>query len=84
MVDMMSKVVAGAISLLILVVIFYLGPGLGEEISTALPINASGDFADATTGADVWTSGVAIVTVVVIIIFISLAINALYGLRGKE
>lgn len=84
MVDMMSKVVAGAISLLILVVIFYLGPGLGEEISTALPINASGDFADATTGADVWTSGVAIVTVVVIIIFISLAINALYGLRGGE
>ncbi len=83
MADMMSTVVAGAISLLILVVIFYLGPGLGEEISRALPVNATGDFADATTGADVWTSGVAIVTVVVIIIFISLAINALYGLRKE-
>jgi len=83
MADMMSKVVAGAISLLILVVIFYLGPGLGEEISRALPVNATGDFAGATTGADVWTSGVAIVTVVVIIIFISLAINALYGLKKE-
>lgn len=81
MVDMMSKVVAGAISLLILVVIFYLGPGLGEEVGSALPICATGDFAGAPTGASVWTSGANIIKVVVIIGFISLAIAALYGLK---
>lgn len=84
MADMFATVVGGAISLLILVVIFYLGPGLGEEIGTALPICATGDFADATTGADIWNSNASIISVVVIIIFISLAIKALYTLQKKD
>lgn len=84
MVDMMTKVVGATISLLVMVVILYLGPGIGENIAEALPINASGDFADATTGADVWTSSVGIVGVVILIIFVSYAIKAVMSLKDKE
>jgi len=87
-VDMMQKVIAALISLLVIVVIMYLGPGIGEAISEALPICKTGEnasaFADATTGADVWTSNVAIVSVVILIVIVSYAIMALAGLRGGK
>jgi len=82
--DMMEKVVGALISLLGIVVIMYLGPGIGEAIDDALPICATGDFADATTGADVWTSNVAIVSVVILIVIVSYAIMALAGLRSEK
>lgn len=84
MADMMTKVVGATISLLVMVVILYLGPGIGENISEALPICATGEFADSTTGADVWTSSVGIVGVVVLIIFVSYAIKAVMGLKDRE
>jgi hypothetical protein len=83
MADDMQKVIGLAIGLLIVVVIFYLAPGVGEEVSTALPINASGDFASAPTGAEVWTSGATMMKVVVIIVFIGVAIGALFKLKGQ-
>ena len=83
MADALTKVVGSAISLMIILVIFYLGPGLGENISDAMPICATGDFADATTGAEVWSSGASIMSVVVIIAFIAIAIKELYNLQEK-
>jgi hypothetical protein len=68
---------------MIITVVFYLGPGVGEEVSSALPINASGDFADAPTGAEVWTSGATMMKIVVIIVFIGVAIAALFRLKGS-
>lgn len=82
--DDLQKVVGGAISLMIILVIFYLGPGLGENISDALPICSTGDFADVTTGAEVWGSGASIMSVVVIISFISIAIGALYRMQNAN
>ena len=83
MADALQAVVGSAISLMIILVIFYLGPGLGESISDAMPICSTGDFADATTGAEVWGSGAAIMSVVVIIAFIAIAIKELYNLQKK-
>lgn len=77
----MNDLVGLCVSLLIIVVIAYLGPGLGEQISTAMPVNASGDFANATTGADVWTSGFGLVSIVVLVIFIAVAVKALKGIQ---
>lgn len=79
----MKTVVSYAISLMVVMVIAYVGPGLGEEISTAMPINSSGDFADATTGADIWTSNLTILSVVILIVIISLAIKSIMGMSGK-
>lgn len=78
----MNELVGLCVSLLIIVVIAYLGPGLGEEISTAMPVNESGDFANATTGADIWTSGFNLVGIVVLVIFIAVAVRALKGIQG--
>lgn len=84
MADDMQKVIGLAVGLLIVVVIFYLAPGMGEEVSKALPVNESGDFAGAPTGADVWNSGATLMKVVIIIVFIGVAIGALYKLRGRN
>lgn len=83
MADDMQKVIGLAVGLLIVVVIFYLAPGMGEEVSKALPVNESGDFAGAPTGADVWNSGATLMKVVIIIVFIGVAIGALYKLRSR-
>jgi hypothetical protein len=83
MADDMQKVIGLAIGLMIITVVFYLGPGVGEEVSSALPINATGDFATAPTGAEVWTSGATMMKIVVIIVFIGVAIGALFKLKGQ-
>lgn len=82
----MDTVIAYSVGLMVVMVIMYVGPGLGEEISTALPINASGEFADATTGAEIWGSNAKILGVVILIVFISLAIKSIMGMinRGNE
>jgi len=80
----MNELVGMCVGLLIIVIIAYLGPGMGEEIATVMPINQSGEFANATSGADVWTSGFNIVTIVVLIIFIAVAIRALKGINGGQ
>ena len=82
MADDMTKLVGFSISLLILVVVFYLGPGIGEEISTALPVCSTGDFADVTTGAEVWDAGTGLTVVVVIILLVGLGLGALYKLKN--
>jgi hypothetical protein len=79
-----QKVIGLAIGLMIITVVFYLGPGVGEEVSTALPINQSGDFATAPTGAEVWTSGATMMKIVIIIVFIGVAITALFKLKKGD
>jgi len=79
----MKTVVSYAVSLMVVMVIAYVGPGLGESISTAMPVNASGDFADATKGAEIWGSNITILSVVILIVFISLAIKSIMGMSGK-
>ncbi|MCK9575355.1 MAG: hypothetical protein M0R51_05310 [Clostridia bacterium] len=81
MVTVIEEISAFCMGLLTILVILYLGPGLGESMSTSLPINESGDFASATTGADVWTSGVAILGAVIVIAAVAIAIRALKGLK---
>ncbi|MDD5498830.1 MAG: hypothetical protein PHI10_05040 [Dehalococcoidales bacterium] len=79
----MDTVIAYSVGLMVVMVIMYVGPGLGEEISAAMPINASGDFADATTGAEIWGSNAKILGVVILIVFISLAIKSIMGMISK-
>ena len=79
----MDKTVGAMISLMIMAVVAYLGPGIGQQIATVLPINESGDFASSKTGADIWNAGVGIVIGVVTIIFAAMAIKSLYGLRKE-
>lgn len=79
----MNEIVGAMISLLTVVVIMYLGPGIGQQVSTALPINASGDFANSTTGADVWTSSSAIISVVILVGFVGLILRSLKGVSGN-
>ncbi len=78
----MTELVGMCVGLLTLVIIFYLGPGIGEKVSQAMPVNKSGDFANATTGASVWNNGVNIVGVVVLVTFVALAIRSLKGIQG--
>jgi hypothetical protein len=80
----MNELVGLAVGLLVVVIIAYLGPGIGEQVSTAMPINASGDFANATTGAEIWTSGFGIIGIVVTVIFVAVAIKALKGIQGNN
>ena len=82
MVSIIEEITAFCMGLLTIVVVLYLGPGLGDSMSTSLPINESGDFASATTGADVWTSGVAILGAVIVIAAVAIAIRALKGLKN--
>jgi len=81
MVTVIEEITSFCMGLLTIVVVLYLGPGLGESMSTSVPINDSGDFAGATTGADVWTSGVAILAAVIVIAAVAIAIRALKGLK---
>jgi len=81
--DSIQKLTGFAIGLLTLVVILYLGPGIGEQVSTALPVNESGDFAGATTGADVWNNGTSVMGIVVIVAMLTIVIKSLLGMRGK-
>jgi len=77
----MEEIIAFCMGLLTLIVICSLGPGLGESLSSAVPINASGDFAGAATGADVWSSGLSIISAVIVIAAVAIAIRALKGLK---
>ncbi|MCE5295188.1 MAG: hypothetical protein LLF94_11330 [Chlamydiales bacterium] len=80
----MNELVGLAVGLLTLTIVLYLGPGVGEMVSKTMPINESGDFADVTTGAEVWTSGVGILGIVVTVIFVAVAIKALKGIQGNS
>ena len=82
--DAIQKLVGFGIGLLTLVVILYLGPGIGEQVSTALPVNQTGDFAGATTGAAVWTNGTSVMGIVVIVALLAIVIKSLLGMRGGK
>lgn len=69
---------------MILVVIMYLGPGIGESVSQAVPINESGDFAGATNGADIWSAGTSLFVVVITIVVLSVALKSIFKLRGNQ
>jgi hypothetical protein len=62
----------------------YLGPGIGDQVSTALPIDKTGDFANATTGASVWTSSASIISIVVLVGFVGVIIRSLRGVSGNN
>jgi len=81
MVSIIEEITAFCLGLLTLVVVTYLAPGLGESMSQSLPVNESGDFAGAATGADVWSSGISIISAVVVIAAVAIAIRALKGLK---
>lgn len=80
----MNEVVGACLSLLVIVIVAYMGPGIGEQVRTAMPINATGDFAGTTTGADIWSSGIGIISIVVTVIFVAIAIKALKGIQGNQ
>lgn len=80
----MNDLVGLAIGLLVITIVAYMGPGIGEQVSTAMPVNKTGDFANTTTGADVWTSGMGIIGIVVTVIFVAVAIKALKGIQGNS
>jgi hypothetical protein len=82
MVSVIEELTAFCMGLLTIVVVLYLGPGLGESMATSLPVDPSGDFGSATTGADVWTAGVAILGAVIVIAAVAIAIRALKGLKN--
>jgi len=84
MVSTIDEVIAFIAGLLVIVVYMYLGPGMGQEISTAMPINESGDFAGAKTGGDIWTSNTSLVGVVLLMVLIGLAVRSLKNLKGKS
>lgn len=83
MASSIDKLVTYGVGLLVLVVVIQLGPGIGQEIETSLPINESGSYADATTGADIWNSGTSIMSVVILIVIVSLGIAALYNMKKQ-
>jgi hypothetical protein len=78
--DSMQKALSGLGTLAVMVVLMYVVPGVGDSVSTAIPVNATGDFADVTTGASVYSTGVKMLTVVVLMVFVGYALDALFGL----
>ncbi len=77
----MNELLGLTIGLMVITIVAYLGPGIGEKVSTAMPINKTGDFASTTTGADIWNSGMGIIGIVVTVIMVAVAIKALKGIQ---
>lgn len=75
-----------SMEMLILVVLLYLGPGIGSEVATALPVCSTGDFGTTTytTGASVWATFTKLIGIVVLINMIALGISGLQDLRGND
>lgn len=84
MVSTIDEVIAFIGGLLVVVVYMYLGPGIGQEISTAMPINQTGDFAGAKTGGDIWTSNTSLISVVLLMALIGLAITGIKNFKRSK
>lgn len=80
----MDEVIAFISGLLVIVVYMYLGPGMGQEISSAMPINQTGDFAGSKTGGDIWASNTSLISAVLLMVLIGLAIASLKSMKGKK
>lgn len=78
----MSEIIGLCLSLMVLMVICYIGPGIGSKVQTALPYNKTGDFANSATGASIWSNSVSIMGIVVLVTFVALAIRSLKGIQG--
>lgn len=80
-----QSLIGAAIGLLVITIVVMLGPGVGSQVETALPVDASSDFANetivATSGADVWGTNVAIISIAVLITIIAVAIKRLNDMR---
>lgn len=79
----MNEIIGMMITLMTVVIVMYLGPGIGQQVSTALPINKTGDFANATTGASVWNSASSIIAVVILVGFVGVILRSLKGISGN-
>lgn len=77
----LDQMVGITVGLMIIVIVSYLTTGVGEQVSTALPVSDTGDFANITTGAQILESNMAIVSITVLIIIISVGIGAIRGLQ---
>jgi len=78
----LGEQIAAAIGLMTIVIVAYLATGVGEQVSTALPINASGDFAGVTTGAEILDTNMAILSITILIVIIGGAIRTVSKLRS--
>ena len=79
----LNQMISIVIGLMVIVVVAYLTTGVGEQVSTALPINESGDVASVTTGAEILETNMAIVSITILIIIIAVGIGAIRGLQGR-
>ncbi|WP_407356028.1 hypothetical protein [Methanolobus sp. WCC5] len=79
----LNTMVGIVIGLMIIVVVSYLTTGVGEQVANALPVNATGDFANVPTGASILETNMAIVSITILIIIISVGIGAIRGLQNK-
>lgn len=77
--------IGAAIGLLIITIVFILGPGIGSEVESAIPVNDTSAFADvSTSGADVWDTNTSIISVAILIAVVGTAIGTLYKLRNRD
>ena len=77
----MSEIVGLCVGLMVIMIVCYIGPGIGSKVQTALPYNKTGDFANSATGASVWSNSINIVGIVVLVTFVALAIRSLKGIQ---
>lgn len=82
MISAMYEVIA-FIGGLLVVVYMYLGLGMGEQISAALPINQTGDFANSKIGGDIWADSTSLIGVVLLMVLIGLAIKSLKNIKNQ-
>jgi len=83
----LQTLIGAAIGLLVITIIVLLGPGVGSQVEGALPVTATSDFANSTivptSGAEVWGTNVAIISIAVLISIIAIAIKKLNDMRQE-
>lgn len=80
-----QELIGAGIGLLVLTIVIMLGPGVGSQVESALPVDPTSHFANetivATSGADVWGTNVAILSIAALISIIAIAIMKLNDMR---
>lgn len=82
----LSSLIGASVGLLVITIVVLLGPGVGSQVEDALPVTATSDFANetivSTSGAEVWGTNVAIISIAVLITIIAVAIAKLNAMRN--
>ena len=83
----LQSLIGAAVGLMVITIIILLGPGIGSQVEDALPVTATSDFANETivptSGAHVWGTNVAIISIAVLITIIAIAIKRLNDMRQE-